>query len=335
MVGRRHLLVPGLPNSFAAGSAPHASGAGAARRHCWTVAGPRPNRRRTAARRRISRSLRVLHLPTYTATRYVQPLREGGSLPAVVETEGGLFVVKFRGAGQGAKVLVAELLVGLLARALGFAVPELAAVEVPSRFGRSEPDPEIQDLLKASHGVNVGLCYLDGAFNFDGLAASALVTPEFAARLVWFDAFVTNPDRTHRNPNLLVWEGAPWLIDHGAALYAHHDWASVDEARTRTPFPLVKDHVLLGRAGDLEAADRELAPRLTTALLDEVLALIPDALLTDEVGGATFATAADARERYRAYLTTRLAAPRPFLAEALAARERLRQQPPRPMSARR
>ena len=275
-------------------------------------------------------------LPTYTATRYVQPLREGGSLPAVVETDGGgLFVVKFRGAGQGAKVLVAELIVGLLARALGFRVPELAVVDVPDRFGRSEPDPEIQDLLKASHGVNVGLRYLDGAFNFDALAARELVTPEFAARLVWLDAFVTNPDRTHRNPNLLVWQGAPWLIDHGAALYAHHDWASVDEARTRTAFPLVRDHVLLAQAGDLEAADRDMAARLDGALVDEVLDALPDVLLTDAVGGASFATGDEARARYRAYLTARLAAPRPFLDEALAARERLRRQPPRPMSARR
>src|SRR5215212_154607 len=239
MVGRRHLLVPGLPNSFAAGSGPHASRAGAARRHCWTVAGPRPNRRRTAARRRISRSLSVLHLPTYTATRYVQPLREGGSLPAVVETEGGLFVVKFRGAGQGAKVLVAELVVGLLADALGFPVPELAVVQVPPPFGRSEPDPEIQDILRKSHGANVGLRYLDGAFNFDGMAAGELVSPRLASELVWFDALVTNPDRTHRNPNLLVWDRRPWLIDHGAALYAHHDWASVDDARTRSSFAMI------------------------------------------------------------------------------------------------
>jgi hypothetical protein len=277
----------------------------------------------------------VPHLPSYTAARYVQPLREGGSLPAVVDTEDGLFVVKFRGAGQGAKVLVAEVIVGLLGQALGFRVPDLAAVCVLDRFGRTEPDPEIQDLLKASHGVNVGLRYLDGAFNFDALAARDLVTPEFAARLVWFDALVTNPDRTHRNPNLLVWQGAPWLIDHGAALYAHHDWASVDEARTRSPFPLIKDHVLLGASGDLEAADAELAPQLTGELLDEVLAQVPDALLTDPVSGSGFPTAADARARYRDYVTARLAAPRPFLAEALAARERLRQQPARPLSARR
>jgi hypothetical protein len=275
-------------------------------------------------------------LPSYSATRYVQPLREGGSLPAVVDTDGGgLFVVKFRGAGQGAKVLVAELVVGLLARTLGLPVPELAVVDVSPRFGRSEPDPEIQELLRRSHGVNVGLRYLDGAFNFDSLAAGDLVTPEFAARLVWFDAFVTNPDRTHRNPNLLVWERRPWLIDHGAALYAHHDWSSVDDVRTRTAFPLVKQHVLLDRSGDLELVDGELAATLTPDVIAAALDAVPDSLLTDPVGGGEFADPAAARDRYHAYLTLRLESPRLFVAEAVQARERLRREPPRPLSARR
>ena len=144
-------------------------------------------------------------LPIFTATRYVQPLREGGSLPAVVDTHGGgMFVVKFRGAGQGVKALIAELVVGQLAQAAGLPTPDLAIVEIPDSFGRSEPDPEIQDLLRASHGVNFGARYLDGAFNFDGNAAADIITPELAARIVWFDAFVSNPDRTHRNPNLMV-----------------------------------------------------------------------------------------------------------------------------------
>jgi hypothetical protein len=277
----------------------------------------------------------VPELPVFSATRYVQPLREGGSLPAVVDTSGGLFVVKFRGAGQGAKALVAELVVGLLARSLGLPTPELAIVDVPPRFGMSEPDPEIQDVLKKSHGANVGLRYLDGAFNFDLLAAGDLVTPELAARLVWFDAFVTNPDRTHRNPNLLVWERRPWLIDHGAALYAHHDWSSVDEARTRTPFPLIRNHVLLSRSGDLDAADAELASALTEAVIADVVERVPDSLLTDPVSGGEFASAGEARDRYRGYLTTRLGPPRAFLAEAADARERLRREPPRALSARR
>ena len=276
-------------------------------------------------------------LPVFTATRYVQPLREGGSLPAVVETDrGGLFVVKFRGAGQGARVLVAELVVGLLAREIGLPTPDLAIVEVPSRFGRSEPDPEIQELLQKSHGVNVGLRYLDGAFNFDAMAAEELIEEEFATRLVWLDALVTNPDRTHRNPNLLVWLREPWLIDHGAALYAHHDWPSVDEARTRTRFPLIATHVLLARAGDIAAMDAELAPRLDAAVIDRVLRQVPDALLVDPASGRDeFATADEARERYRRYLLTRLEGPRDFAVEAAAARDRVRREPPLRLSARR
>jgi hypothetical protein len=278
----------------------------------------------------------VTELPVHTATRYVQPLREGGSLPAIVDThDGGLFVVKFRGAGQGARVLVAELIVGMLARELGLPAPELAAIDVPERFGRSEPDPEIQDLLRKSHGVNVGLRYLDGAFNFDALAAGARGSAERAARGVWLDAFVTNPDRTHRNPNLMIWERKPWLIDHGAALYMHHDWASVDDARTRTAFPLIAQHVLLAHSGDLQAADAELAPRLTRDVIASVLARVPDALLTDPVAGGEFATAHEARERYVAYLTRRLDAPREWVAQAVAAREAVRDAPPRPLSARR
>jgi hypothetical protein len=279
----------------------------------------------------------MAELPEYTATRYVQPLREGGSLPAVVETEGGeLFVVKFRGAGQGAKVLVAELVVGLLAREVGLPTPDLAIVDVPSRFGRSEPDPEIQELLQRSHGVNVGMRYLDGAFNLDVMAAGDLISEEFATRLVWFDALVTNPDRTHRNPNLLLWRREPWLIDHGAALYAHHDWSSVDDARARTPFPLIATHVLLARAGDVEAADAELAPRLDAGVVHDVLRQVPDALLVDPVSGASdFATAAEARERYARYLLTLLDGPRAFVAEAAAASEKVRREPPRHLSARR
>jgi hypothetical protein len=278
----------------------------------------------------------VPELPVHTATRYLQPLREGGSLPAIVDTDGGgRFVVKFRGAGQGAKVLVAELIVGMLAEALGFPVPELAIVDVPPPFGRSEPDPEIQDILRKSHGPNVGLRYLDGAFNFDGYAAGDLVTPGFAAELVWFDSLVTNPDRTHRNPNLLLWDRRPWLIDHGAALYAHYDWRGVDEARTRTPFPLVKNHVLLRLAGDLEAADERLSARLTDDVLAGVLERVPDALLLDDAGGAEFESADAARGRYREYLRTRLQPPRAFAAEAARARDALLAEPPRRMSARR
>ena len=275
-------------------------------------------------------------LARHAATRYVQPLREGGSLPAVVDTaDGGLFVVKFRGAGQGPKALIAELVVGLLAQALDLPVPELALVDLSAAFGRSEPDPEIQDILRGSQGVNVGLRYLDGAFNFDAAAAGELISPEFATRLVWLDALVTNPDRSHRNPNLLVWRRGPWLIDHGGALYAHHDWPTVDEARTRTPFPRIRDHVLLDRAGDLGAVDAALAGALSPDVVAGVLARVPDALLTDPLGGREFASAAAARARYVEYLTVRLRAPRDFVAEATRAQAQARRERPRPLSARR
>ena len=276
-------------------------------------------------------------LKTVRAMRYLQPLREGGSLPAVVETDGGLFVVKFRGAGQGAKALLAELVVGLIAGELGLPVPELALVELPDTFGRSEPDPEIQDLLRLSHGLNVGLRYLDGAFNFELAAAGDLVSPELAAEVVWLDALLTNPDRTHRNPNLMIWKREPWLIDHGAALYAHHNWGAVDEARTRTPFPLIEKHVLLRQSADLLDADARLSERLTPEAIDRTLALLPDALLLDEAAGEVAAPgAADlARRRYRDYLGLRLRAPRAFVTQAVEARERVRREPPLVLRARR
>ena len=235
----------------------------------------------------------------FAADRYVQPLREGGSLPAVVDTEGGgLYVVKFRGAGQGAKVLVSELIVGGLAAYLELPTPELALIDISERFGRSEPDPEIQELLRRSHGTNVGMRYLSGAFNFDPTAAGNLITPEFAARVVWLDAFTTNPDRTHRNPNMMIWQGGPWLIDHGAALYAHHDWSSVDEARTRTPFSLIRSHVLLAVAGDLMAADTRNADLLAGDAIHEIVSVVPDDLLMDSAtGGGDFPSARDARPR--------------------------------------
>lgn len=276
-------------------------------------------------------------LPLLFATRYVQPLREGGSLPAVVDTDGGgMFVVKFRGAGQGAKVLVAELIVGGLAARLGLPTPDLALVDVSPRFGRSEPDPEIQELLRRSHGINVGLRYLEGAFNFDDSAAGELISPELAARIVWLDAFTTNPDRTARNPNMLVWEGRAWLIDHGAALYAHHDWGAVDDERTRTPFPLVRSHVLLAKSADLVAADRGSIAALSADAIREVVAAVPDALLMDDgAGPSEFASPAEARARYERYLATRLAAPRAFVAEAITARDGLRLEPALHLKARR
>jgi hypothetical protein len=274
-------------------------------------------------------------LPTFTALRYMQPLREGGSLPAVVDTDGGLFVVKFRGAGQGAKALIAEIIVGSLAKVLDLPIPDLALVVVPDSFGRSEPDPEIRDLLRASHGLNVGLQYLDSAFNFAASAAGELIAPALAARIVWFDAFTTNPDRTHRNTNILVWHRQPWLIDHGAALYAHHDWAGVDDARTRTPFPLIRDHVLLAIADDIEAADADLAARLTPDVLASAIANVPDDLILSITGATEFASPAAARERYLTYLANRVREPRAFVAEAVAAKRRALSEPLRRRPARR
>lgn len=275
-------------------------------------------------------------LPVFTAIRYVQPLREGGSLPAIVDTHGGgLFVAKFRGAGQGAKSLIAELITGLLAQAAGLPIPELALIDVAESFGRSEPDPEIQDLLRASHGINVGLRYLDGAFNFDTSAAGELISSDLAAKIVWFDAFVSNPDRTHRNPNLLIWNRQPWLIDHGAALYAHHDWASADEIRTRTPFPLIKDHVLLAESGDIGQADEAMSATITRDLVTQVVAAVPDELFNDSVVAGEFANAAAARDRYVDYLTLRLLSPRAFVTEAIKARERAHRAAPLRVAARR
>ena len=264
-------------------------------------------------------------LPVHPAQRYVTPLREGGSLPAVVETPAGLYAVKFRGAGQGARALVAEVVVGRIAQALGLPLPALALVDLDPAFGRAEPDPEIQDVLRASHGLNVGLGFVEGAFPFDPLAAGDLVSPDLAADVVWLDALTTNIDRTARNPNLLVAPGDDgprlWLIDHGAALYFHHDWASLSEARARTPFPAIRDHVLLPFAGDLEAADARLAPRLGEATLDAVLADVPDDLLLDAPPGrpAPFETAGAGRRAYLDYFRARLAEPRAWVAEAARA----------------
>src|SRR5918997_3988687 len=234
-------------------------------------------------------------LPVHQAIRYVQPLREGGSLPAVVATDAGLFVVKFRGAGQGPKALIAELIVGQLADRLGLPVPQAALIDIAPAFGRAEPDPEIQEILRGSHGINVGARYLDGAFNFDSFAARQFIDPDFASDLVWFDAYSTNPDRTHRNPNILIWQRRPWLIDHGAGIYAHHSWSTADRERTRTSFPLIRDHVLLALADDVEGADRRLAGGITGAVLDQVLAAVPDALLLDPLIAGEFAGADQAR----------------------------------------
>jgi hypothetical protein len=259
-------------------------------------------------------------LPILTATRYVTPLREGGSLPAVVETaEDGLWVVKFRGAGQGAKMLVAELIVGLLARELGLPIPDLTLVDVAPSFGRTEGDPEIQDLLRWSHGINVGLRYLDGAFNYEERPARDLhiVPEEMKAPVLWLDAFVFNPDRTHRNPNLLIWGRRPWLIDHGAALYFHHNWGRMTPERARGPFSRISDHLFLTDALDVRHADEAAATTLTESVLCRVLESVPDSLLTDPVSGEPEVDASELRERYLRVFLDRLEGPREWVEELI------------------
>jgi hypothetical protein len=209
-------------------------------------------------------------LRSVNATVYVTPLREGGSLPAIVEADDdGMYVVKFRGAGQGVKALVAEIVAGELGRALGLQVPDLVLVELDGAIGAAEPDPEIQDLLKASIGRNVGLDFLPGALAF----TEQKVDPELAANIVWFDALVTNVDRTPRNANLLEWHGRIWLIDHGAALYQHH---ANDQPAPDAPFPMIRDHVLLPQAGSIIAAHERLAPLLDRGVLNRVVDLVPE-----------------------------------------------------------
>lgn len=246
-----------------------------------------------------------------------------------------MFVTKFRGAGQGVKALVAEIIVGLLAREARLPTPEIALIDVPDSFGRSEPDPEIQDLLRSSHGINFGARYLDGAFNFDANAAADFISPELAARIVWFDAFVSNPDRTHRNPNLMICTREPYLIDHGAALYVQHDWPSVDDARTRSPFQLIKDHVLLRDSGDIGEADAELAPLMSERVIRDSLDQVPDDLLSAPAIASDFPNARAARARYADYLVLRASAPRAFVDEAIAARDRARRAPARRIFSRR
>ncbi len=245
------------------------------------------------------------------ATRYVTAFREGGSLPGLVEADDdGLYVVKFRGAGQGPRVLVAEWLAGEIARALGLLVPELVAVDLAAGLADSEPDEEIRDLLRASVGRNIGLDFLPGSMTFNAVV-DRTPDPDWAAAVVWLDGLVTNPDRSPRNPNLLVWHGRPWLIDHGAALYIHHAWRDPDAHARRPHVERLADHVLLPVASSIAAADERLAPLVTTELLEDLVAAIPDDWLAPD---PVIGDAAAQRRAYVAYLTRRLEAPRPFVA---------------------
>ncbi len=258
-------------------------------------------------------------LRTLTATRYVTPLREGGSLPAIVEADDdGLYVVKFRGAGQGPKSLIAELVAGEVARALGLTLPEIVFMDVDAALGRNEPDYEVYALIKASTGLNLALDYLPGSLTFDAVDAR-LLDPLLASSIVWFDAYVSNVDRTPRNTNMLFWHKQLYLIDHGASLYFQHTGARYLE-RSRSPFAQIKDHVLLRVASQLVEADALLKPRLNAPLLERIIASIPDVWLGDD---PLFATQEERRAAYLAYLLDRLEASQIFVEEAIHARASL------------
>lgn len=246
---------------------------------------------------------------TVTATRYVTPLREGGSLPAIVEADDeGMYVLKFRGAGQGPKVLAAELIAGEIARAAGLPVPEIVFVQLDPDLARTEPDAEIQALIRASAGLNLALDFLPGAVMFDALAERP--APLLASSIVWFDAYLSNVDRTARNANLLVWHRQLQLIDHGAALYFQHGWDGGE--RSRDPFARIKDHILLPFASALNEADAVLSARITPQAIAEITALVPQ----DWLG-------ANPRDAYTEHLTRRLRSPRPFHLEAVRAHAQL------------
>jgi hypothetical protein len=253
-----------------------------------------------------------------TVTRYVTPLREGGSMPAIAEADDGfLYVLKFRGAGQGPKALIAELIGGEIARALGLKMPELVFAELDEAFGRTEGDEEIQDLLQASTGLNLALHYLSGSVTFDPTATA--VDPALASRIVWLDCLLNNVDRTAKNTNMLIWHKELWLIDHGASLYFHHSWNNWMEQAVKS-FVLVANHVLLPQASMLAEADQELKMLLTPQIIKDIVSLIPDDWLMID---APFETPALHREAYVQFLETRLAHSEIFVKDAQHARTTL------------
>ncbi len=257
-------------------------------------------------------------LRTVNVTRYVTPLREGGSMPAIAEADDGfLYVIKFRGAGQGPRALIAELIGGEIARRLGLKVPELVFATLDEAFGRTEADEEIQDLLKFSTGLNLGLHYLSGAITFD--PAVSTIDPKLASQIVWLDCFLTNMDRTCKNSNMLIWHKELWLIDHGASLYFHHSWQNWEEQAVK-PFKLIKDHVLLPQASELDIVDKDFQQLLKKEDIRDIVSLIPDEWLVDET---TFAGPQDYRDAYAYFLEIRLGSSDIFIKEAQNAREAL------------
>jgi hypothetical protein len=257
-------------------------------------------------------------LRTVNVTRYVTPLREGGSLPAIAEADDGfLYVLKFRGAGQGAKALIAELIGGEIARATGLKVPEIVFANLDEAFGRTEPDEEIQDLLKASVGLNLALHYLSGAITFD--PTITVTGPLLSSQIVWLDCLLMNVDRTARNTNMLTWHKELWLIDHGASLYFHHSWHNWQEQAKR-PFVQVKDHVLLQRATELEFVDTEFKRVLTEEKIHAIVDLVPDEWLSGE---NAFESPEEYRHAYAQFLLMRIEHSEIFLREAQNAAEAL------------
>jgi hypothetical protein len=249
------------------------------------------------------------------ATRYVTPFREGGSLPGLVEADDlGMYVLKFRGAGQGVKALIAEIVVGELARRLGFNVPEIVLVDLDPALGRSEPDQEVQELLKASGGWNLGLDYLPGSFDYNPVVREP--SADLATRLLWLDALALNVDRSWRNPNTLLWHRELWLIDHGASLYFHHSWRPERFPAASYRFDAA-DHLMMPFAGPLGPVDAELSARVTPELVREVLALVPDEWLAQD---EAFGTPGAVRDAYEGFFAARLAGPRTWVDELEAAR---------------
>ncbi|MEO0468343.1 MAG: HipA family kinase [Bacteroidota bacterium] len=255
-------------------------------------------------------------LRTVDVIRYVTPLREGGSLPAIVEADDDFFyVLKFRGAGQGKKALIAEIIGGELARMMGLKVPELVFMNLDDSFSKTEPDEEIQDLLRFSVGLNLGLHYLEGAINYDPLVP--ITDPLSASKVVLLDSLITNVDRTHRNTNLLNWKGELWLIDHGASLYFHHAWQNWEKHAQRS-FPAIKDHVLLGEAGQLAEAAAFIAKNISRQDIDNILNIIPDDFLEEEGNPAT---PVEKRQVYGDFLSQRLSMIDELTKEASDARQ--------------
>ena len=259
-------------------------------------------------------------IKTVTATRYITPLREGGSLPAIVEADDGqMYVMKFVGAGQGPKALIAELIAGEIGRVLGLRVPQLVIMTMDPRLPRSEPNTEIQDLMQRSAGrLNLGLQYLPNALEFNMLLQPP-PDPNLASAVVWFDAFITNVDRTARNVNMLIWQDDLWLIDHGAALYFHHNWDNY-LSRSHSPFAPIKDHTLLSFAANLEETNATLGAQLNRDIFADIVNLIPDEWLDHD---ADFTDHAEHRAAYVNFLVERLAASSIFVAEAINARSQL------------